>query len=68
MNCLITYMFMDLGHENKDRVQVPQRNKMVRLNCTALGFIGKNEEYNCKWNIHNGRYLKNLISQKVVKQ
>ena len=41
-------MFMDLGHENKDRIQVPQRNKMVRLNCTALGFISKNEEYNCK--------------------
>ena len=36
--------------------------------CTALGFIGKNEEYNSKENTPNGRYMKNLILQKVVKQ
>ena len=35
---------------------------------TALGFISKNEEYNFEENIRNGRYMKNLILQKVVKQ
>ena len=28
-------------HENKDKVQVPQRKKMLSLYCTALGFISK---------------------------
>ena len=32
----------------KDKVQVPQRNEMLSLYCTAFGFIGKNEEYNPK--------------------
>ena len=41
---------------------------MVRLYCTVLGFISKNEDYNPKKKIPNGRYLKNLILQKVVKQ
>ena len=41
---------------------------MLSLYCTALGFIRKNEEYNYKENIPNGRYMKNLILQKVVKQ
>ena len=36
------------------------------LYCTALGFITKNEEYNPKENVSNGRYLKNLILQKVA--
>ena len=30
----------------KDKVQVPQRNEMLSLYCTAFGFISKNEEYN----------------------
>ena len=54
--------------KKKDIVQVPQRNEMLRLYCTALGFISKSEEYNSERNIPNGRYLKNLILQKVVKQ
>ena len=32
----------------KDKVQVPPQNKMQSLNCTAIGFISKNEEYNPK--------------------
>ena len=28
----------------KDKVRVPQRNEMLSLYCTALGFIGENEE------------------------
>ena len=32
-----------------------------------IGFISKNEEYNPEQNIPNGRYLKNLILQRVVK-
>ena len=41
---------------------------MLSLYCTALGFISKNEEYNSEKNTPNGRYMKNLILQKVVKQ
>ena len=52
--------------KKKDKVRVPQQNEMLILKCTALGFISKNEEYNPKENIPNGRYLKNLILQKVV--
>ena len=52
--------------KKKDKVQVPQRNEMLSLYCTALGFISKNGEYNPKENMPNGRYLKNLILQKVV--
>ena len=37
-----------LPMKKKDRVQVPQRNAMLSLYCTALGFISKNEEYNSK--------------------
>ena len=48
MNCLITFMFMGLEHEKKDKVQVPQWNEMLGLQYTALGFIGKSEEYNAK--------------------
>ena len=54
--------------KKKDIVQVPQRNEMLRLYCTALGFISKSEEYNFERDTPNGRYLKNLILQKVVKQ
>ena len=61
-------MFTGLEHEKKDKVQVPQRNEMLRLYCTALGFISKSEEYTSERNIPNGRYFKNLILQKVVKQ
>ena len=52
--------------KKKDKVQVPQRNEMLSLYGTALGFISKNDEYNPKENRPNGRYLKNLILQKVV--
>ena len=31
-------------HE-KERVQVPQQNEMVSLDCATLGFISKNEVY-----------------------
>ena len=41
---------------------------MLSLYFTALGFISKNEEYKSEENIPNGRYMKNLILQKVVKQ
>ena len=41
---------------------------MLSSYCTALGFISENEEYNSEENISNGRYMKNLILQKVVKQ
>ena len=68
MSCLITYIFTGLKRERKDNVQVPQRNEMLSLNCTKLGFISKNEEYNPEYNIPNGNYLKNLILQNVVKQ
>ena len=30
----------------KDKVKVPQRNEMLSLFCTALGFVSKNEDYN----------------------
>ena len=53
MNYLITYMFMGLEHEKKDKVQVPQRNELLSLYCTALGFVSKNEEYNSEKNISN---------------
>ena len=39
-------MFMDIEHEKKDEVHVPQRNEVLSLYCTALGFISKNEKYN----------------------
>ena len=68
MSCLITNIFTGLEHEKKDKVQVPQRNEMLSLYCTALGFISTNEDYNPKQNIPNCGYLKNLILQKVVKQ
>ena len=41
---------------------------MLSLYCPALGFVSKGEEYNSEENIPNGRYMKNLILQKVVKQ
>ena len=41
---------------------------MVSLYFTTLGFISKNEEYKSEENIQNGRYMKNLTLQKVVKQ
>ena len=66
MNYLITYMLT--GLEKEDKVHVPQQKEMLRLYCTALGFISKNAEYNSEWNKPNSRYLKNLILQKVVKQ
>ena len=67
MNCLIYLHVHGPWTWKNDKVQVPQWNEMPNLQCTALGFISKNEEYNPKGNIRNGRYLKNLILQKVVK-
>ena len=43
MNGLITYIFMGLDYEKKDKVQVPQQNEMPSLYCGALGFISKNK-------------------------
>ena len=45
-NCLITYVFTGLEHEEMYKVQVPQQNEMLNLYSAALGFISKNEEYN----------------------
>ena len=59
-------MFMGFECE-KNTVQVPQPKEMLNLYYTAIGFISKNEEYNPEQNIPNGRYLKNLILQRVVK-
>ena len=47
---------------------MPQQKEMLSFYSTACGFICKNEEYNPEWNVPYGRYLKNLILQKVVKQ
>ena len=41
---------------------------MLSLYFTAHGFISKNEEYNSEENTPNGRYMKNLVLQKVVEQ
>ena len=41
-------MLTGLEHEKKDKVQVPQRNEMLSLYCTAICLISKNEEYNPK--------------------
>ena len=35
-----------MGLEHEKNVQVPQRNEMRSLYCTALSFISKNKEYN----------------------
>ena len=35
----------------KDKVQVPQRNKILSLYCTVFGFISKNKEYKVENNI-----------------
>ena len=41
---------------------------MLSLYFTGLSFISKNEECNSEENTPTGRYMKNLILQKVVKQ
>ena len=42
-------MFMGIENEKKkEKVQVPQRNEMLSLYCSALGFISKIEEDNPK--------------------
>ena len=64
MNYLITYMFMGLEHEKKDKVQVPQRNELLSLYCTALGFVSKNEEYNSEKNISDIWYYNKLLSNR----
>ena len=66
MNGFLTYIFTILEHEEK--IKYKCLNEMLSLYCTALGFFSKNEEYNPEENKPNGRYLKNLILQKVVKQ
>ena len=35
----------------KDKVQVPQRNKILSLYCIVFGFISKNKEYKVENNI-----------------
>ena len=37
---------MGLEHEKNDEMQVSQRNEMLSLYCTVLGFSSKNEDYN----------------------
>ena len=56
--------------KNKDKVQVPQRNEMLNVNYNVLYLVllVKNEEYNPEENIPNGKYLRNVILQKIVKQ
>ena len=41
---------------------------MLSLYRTALGFTSKHKEYDSEENIRNGRHMKSLILQKVVKQ
>ena len=52
---MITYKFTGFlfitEEMKKDKVQVPQRNEMLSLYCTALGFISKNEEYKLENNV-----------------
>ena len=38
-------LFTTEDMKKKDKVEVPHRNEMLSLYCTALGFISKNEEY-----------------------
>ena len=66
MNYLITYMFTGLEQEKKISASTSMKWNAKFLYCTALGFITKNEEYNPKENVSKGRYLKNLILQKVA--
>ena len=45
VNGLITCIFTSLPFTTEDmKVQVLQQNEMLSLQCTALGFISKNEE------------------------
>ena len=50
VNCFITFMFQGLlfttEDMKKDEVQVPRRNEMLSLYCTALGTVSNNEEHN----------------------
>ena len=39
-------LFTTEDMKKKDKVQVTQRNEVLSLYCTALGFISKNEKYN----------------------
>ena len=41
ITCLQAY-FAPLNTCKKDKVQVPQKDEMLRLYCTVLGFISKN--------------------------
>ena len=45
-------MFTDLEHEKKDKLQVPQRNELLSLYGTELGFISK-------------KNIKNIIPNKI---
>ena len=46
----ITFMFMGLLFTTEDMKELPQRNEMPSLYCTALGFFSKNEKYKLKTN------------------
>ena len=48
MNYYMNYCLQGVEHEKQDKVHVPQRNEMLSLYWTSLGFISKNEEYNTK--------------------
>ena len=60
--------FSPLKTWKKDKVQETQRNEMLSLYCTALGFISKKEKYIIPNKITNGRYFEILTLQKVVDQ
>ena len=45
---MFTGLLFNTEDMKKDKVQVPQRNGIMSLYCIALGFIGKDEEYNPK--------------------
>ena len=63
MSCLITNIFTGLEHEKKDKVQVPQRNEMLSLYCTALGLIIPNKIY-LTVGIWKTWYYKKLLSNR----
>ena len=51
VNCFITGLLFTTKDVKKNKVQVPQRNEMLSLYCTILGFISKNEEYKLESNM-----------------
>ena len=69
MNCLITSVFLMCSQAlniKKKKITGTSTKWNAKFNCTGLGLISKNGEYNPPKNISNGKYLKNLMLQKVV--